>query len=346
MRAVKRNLALLSLGLLLFSGLCGGGVLGQQTPQPSRPDDRKKEPPVKSPTPAPTPTPRVIIITPPRPKPEPRGNITVMVYPTDSRVMLDSQEFTAADSRGVVLFNNLTLTTHRIVVRRAGYNDYSKVFTPAAGNNPPLNVRLDPLPGTLDVIPAVNEALIEIKKLDGGGGSLTRTGTIENLAVPPGEYEVTISKSGYLTVTRTVTIEPAQSFRLELKLDPIEPPKRRPPERKIVTLPMTSSTTTTGKFLVVRLRSASGEIATNGSIEVMASKVPAGLMDVKGSLSGLPCEVEFVRMANVAEASLVEAPGPSNQWSTVTIRVRPKDQKRLMHFFINWRSLEKSAAVQ
>ena len=342
MGGVKGKLLLLSLSLLLFSGLFSDSALGQ-SPRPSRPDERPRQP-VKSPTPSPTPTPKVV--TPPPRKPDPRANITVNVYPTDSRVMLDSQEFTAADSRGVVMFNNLTLTTHRIVVRCAGYNDYSVVFKPVAGHNPPLNVKLDPLPGTLNVVPAVNEALIEIKKLNGERASLTRTGTIEKLAVPPGEYEVTISKNGYATVTRTVTIEPAQSVYLEPKLDPVEPPKPRPRERKIVTMPMTFSAATSGKFLVVRLRGASGETATNGSIEVMANKTTTGLMDVKGSLSGLPCEVEFVRMANVAEASLVETPGPSNQWSTVTIRVRPKDQKRLMHFVINWRSLEKSAAVQ
>ena len=340
MPAVKRNLLLLSLSLLLSSGLCSDVVFGQS---PSRPDERPRQP-VKSPTPSPTPTPTPKVVTPPPRKPDPRANITVIVSPRDSRVMLDSQEFTAADSNGVVTFNNLTLTDHRLVVRSTGYNDFSTVFKPVAGNNPPLNVKLDPLPGTLNVVPAVNEALIKIKQLN-GGGSLSRVGTVENLAVPPGEYEVNISKTGYTTVTRTVTIEPAQSVYLEPKLDPVEPPKPRRPERRIVTMPMTSSAATAGKFLVVRLRGASGETATNGSIEVMASKATTG-MDVKGSLSGLPCEVEFVRMANIAEASLVETPGPSNQWSTLTIRVRPKDQNRLMHFVINWRSLEKSAAVQ
>jgi hypothetical protein len=260
--------------------------------------------------------------------------------------MLDGKEFIAVDSRGVVMFDTLTLTTHRILVRSAGYNDYSLVFKPVAGNNPALNVKLEPLPGILNIVPSVNDALIQIRRLDGERGSLTRNGTIENLAVPPGEYEITIFKVGCTKVTRTATIEPAQLLNLKPTLDPVEPPKRRAPERKIVTLPMTSSAATAGKFLIVRLRSASGEIATNGSIEVMANKATAELMDVKGSLSGLPCEVEFVRMANIAEASLVETPGPSNQWSTVTIRVRPKDQKRLMHFVINWRSLEKLADLQ
>jgi hypothetical protein len=109
--------------------------------------------------------------------------------------------------------------------------------------------------------------------------------------------------------------------------------------RNVVRIPVTSTVEVAGKHLVVRLRGASGEPAPSGTIDVMANKSMASVTNINGSLPGVPCAVEFVRMENIAEASLLETPGPSNHWSTVAIRVRPKDQKRLMHFVINWRSL-------
>jgi PEGA domain len=259
--------------------------------------------------------------------------------------MLDSQESSAPDSRGIVIFNNLTITTHRLVVRRNGYSDYSMVFTPVEGNNTPLNVTLEPLPGVLQVKPSVEKASIEIKRLDGQYETINFIGPIDKLEVPPGDYQVTISKNGFKTVVRDVTIAPAHSSSLEPQLEPVEPPKRPAPERRVITIPITSTVEASGKFFIVRIRGASGQTAHSGSIDVVAPNATTGLLDIKGSLSGSPCEIEFVRMQNVAEASLVETPGPSNQWATVVIRVRPKDLKRLVHFVINWRSLEKSAAT-
>ena len=311
----------------------------QPETKPEPKPERREAPPVTVTTPK--------VVKPSPRKPDPRANITLTVYPTDSRVTLDTKETSPPDSRGVVMFTNLTLTTHQLVVRRNGYRDHSMVFSVRAGDNAPLSVNLEPLPWVLHVKPSVLEARVEINRLDGQREAFSRVGTIENLELPPGEYEIRVSKNGFVTNTRTINIQPAQSLYLEPKLDAAvvrRPPP--PPEPKIVTIPMVSTVETSGKFLIVRLRSASGEKSNIGSINVLARKDGAGMPEIKGSLSGRPCEIEFVRMANVAEASLLETPGPSNQWSTVAIRVRPKDVKRQVHFVINWRSLEKSAAIQ
>lgn len=316
-----------------------------ESPRPAKQPDPKPEPKPREAPPVTVTTPKVVKPSPR--KADPRANITLTVYPTDSRVTLDTKETSPPDSRGVLMFTNLTLTTHQLVVRRAGYRDHSMVFSVRAGDNAPLTVSLEPLPGVLSVAPSVVEARIEINRLDGAREAFSRVGTIENLELPPGEYEIRVSKNGFVTNTRTINIQPAQSLYLEPKLDAVvvrRPPP--PPPPKIVTIPMVSTVETSGKFLIVRMRGASGEMSNVGSINVMAHKDGAGRPDIKGSLSGRPCEIEFVRMANVAEYSLVETPGPSNQWSTVAIRVRPKDVKRQVHFVINWRSLEKSAAVQ
>jgi len=261
--------------------------------------------------------------------------------------MLDNQEFSAVDSTGLLTFKNLKLNSHVLVVRRSGYRDRSFAFTPSAGENNPFEIALEPLPGVLHVTPSVSAAEITVRSLDATRETITRSGVIENLEIPAGNYEVKVSKNEYLTVTRRITIQPAQSLYLEPQLEAVEIPKPAPPPpRKVITAPMTSTIEIAGKYLVVRLHGASGALSNIGSIDVMANKAISGLADIKGSLSGQPCEVEFVRMENVAEAALLETPSPSNQWSTVAIRVRPKDQKRLVHFVINWRSLKKAQAIQ
>ena len=299
-------------------------------PPPSRTVDQPPPPkPIKSPKPLP-------------PKPQPVGHLTLMVRPSDSKVMFDNQEFAAVDSTGILTFRNLKLISHSLVIRRAGYRDRSLSFKPVAGESQSLEIELDPIPGVLNVVPSVGGAQITLRSLDATREPLTRSGAIESLEIPPGEYEVTVSKHEYVTVTRRFTIGPAESFRFEPPLQAVEVPKPQPPARKVFTTPMTSAIEVSGKYLIVRIRGASGEFANSGAIEVMANKISSTLPDVKGSFPGRPCEIEFVRIANVAEASLVETPGPSNQWSTVAIRVRPKDQKRSMHFAINWKSLERA----
>jgi hypothetical protein len=321
--------------------------------QSGRPDDAPKPPP-PPPTPArverPANTPNRSRSTKPPPpprKPEPVAHVTLIVRPSDSRVILDNQEFSAVDSTGVLTFKSLKLDSHVLVVRRTGYRDRSFSFTPSAGENSPFEIVLEPLPGVLRVTPSVSGAEIAVRSLDASRETLTRFDSIENLEVPAGDYEIKVSKSEYETLTRRITIEPAQSVYLKPQLEPVEISKPAPPPpRKVITAPMTSTLEVSGKYLIVRLRGASGELSNIGSIDVTANKTISGLADIKGSLSGHPCEVEFVRMENVAEAALLETPGPSNQWSIVAIRVRPKDQKRLIHFVINWRSLAKAQTVR
>jgi protein TonB len=68
---------------------------------------------------------------------------------------------------------------------------------------------------------------------------------------------------------------------------------------------------------------------------------------VTGNLNGLPCQIELIKLENIAEASIVEAPGPGNNWTSMMIRVRLKDEKRRpISFAVNWRSLSNPAAIQ
>lgn len=315
--------------------------------QSGRPDEMQKRPDPPPPKiEQPPPSKPIKRPKPPPPKPDPVGHITLQVRPSDSRVIFNNQQVMAVDSTGILTFRNLKLNSHVLVVRRDGYRDRSLSVKPVAGENKLIEVVLEPLPGILHVAPSIGGAQITVRSLDVNREPITRFGVIESLEIPAGDYEITVSKDEYVMVTRRVTIRRAESFRFEPQLLAVEIPKPQSPARKVITIPMASAIEVSGKYLIVRIRGASGELTNSGAIDVMANKLTSSLPEIKGSLPGLPCEIEFVRIANVAEASLLETPGPSNQWSTVAIRVRPKDQKRLIHFAINWRSLERAQAAR
>jgi len=109
-------------------------------------------------------------------------------------------------------------------------------------------------------------------------------------------------------------------------------------------VPSRSRVETDGKYLIVYLEGSSGDAAKKiGSINVVASST--GQNAVTGVLSGRPCRVQFIQLENVAESSVVEAPGPSNQWARIVVRLRPKSSKRPVAFAINWTVLENASRM-
>ena len=96
------------------------------------------------------------------------------------------------------------------------------------------------------------------------------------------------------------------------------------------------------KYLIFRLQGSSGDLMTTlGSINVTLGGPSRNYAN--GNLNGQPCRIEFIKLENIAEGAIVEAPGPSNGWAAIVVRVRPKDEKRRpISFAINWSSLQSS----
>ena len=65
--------------------------------------------------------------------------------------------------------------------------------------------------------------------------------------------------------------------------------------------------------------------------------------DIPGGFNGFACQVDLIRLENVAESTVIEAPGPSNQWNVIIVRIRRKDEKRVVSFAINWKSLQSTS---
>jgi TonB family protein len=267
------------------------------------------------------------------------ANLVIRVSPTDSLVLLDNQQLdTSGQNQGTLSLPGLMPIEHTITVRHPGYGDQQVKITLKPGENDPIAITLDPLKGTLSVKPSVDGASIDVRSTDRNRSVGSYSGAVDNVDLPPGEYELTASKPGYQATTRAFTIKPGGLVALEPRLDPLPTPT--PPPR--TGIPSVSTVNVEGKYIVVRILGTSGDTSRKtGTIKVTVNRgAPSAY--VQGSLSGLPCEASFVALENVAEWSLVDGPSPSNNWALIVARVRPKDSKRPISFNINWSSIQPS----
>lgn len=273
------------------------------------------------------------------------AEVIVNVSPADSTILLDGVEHRAEN--GMFKRAELKPGTYRIVVRKNGYREAAYDLSVAAGDSRPLSVKLEPASGTVNVVPTVANAAISIVNAETDREVGRYEGRANNVALAPGRYQVLVSKDGYQTAVREVTVEDAKTLYLE---PPLEPLPTQAVERRLTENKSFSPDAATqvhampeGKYLVIYLSGRSGNTeSTVGSVDVILDGDyirSGGGASVTGMLTGFHCQVDFVRLENIAEFSFVEPPGISNQWARVVVRVRPKDSKRAMHFLINWKRL-------
>lgn len=289
--------------------------------------------PVDSPSRTPKPNQRRSPVR-PTPKAAP-ASLTITVSPADSLVLLNSERKEVDSSGSLVL--PLPPASYTLNVHHEGFRDEQRLVDLKSGENSALTIKLEPLKGTLNIKPSVDGASIELKSIDRNQSAGSYAGAIDQIDFPPGEYEITISKPGYATATRTVILKAGAIVELEPRLDPLPPPKPAPRPRP---RPMSARVENDGKYLIVHLTGSSADDSTAlGSINVSVSKSTQAFPEVSGTLNGSPCRIELFRLENIDEGSLIETPSPSNQYSVIVVRIRPKDSKRPVRFAINWNSI-------
>ena len=344
--------------LLLLIVLLGAANVSVSAFQ--RPGGRTPPP---TPTPAPTPRrgqgqgPTGPKVTPPR-----LADVKILA-PSGSRIWINEVEITNAKPNNTLLLNQQkvraiyspdgTLITlkgmrpgsYRVAARKQDFREYTSVADVLFDQENVLSIALTPLPAKLTVSPSIGGSEVEVLNLDNGSNMGRFFHNLDQVEIAPGRYRVTTSKAGYRLSMREVTARAGESIYLEPLLEPLPTPTPTPPPTlKPRNIPMTLDTQRQDKFLILRLQGSSGEVArTVGSINVTLGGPASNY--VTGNLNGLPCRVEFIKLENIAEGAIVEAPGPSNNWSTVVVRVRPKDEKRRpISFAINWNSLAQSSS--
>ena len=266
------------------------------------------------------------------------ANIAIKVTPWDSAVWLNEQQVVNSSSDGNLAVTNLKPGSYVLTVRHAGYAEMVRHVSLKPGENDPINVTLESLKGILSVKPNVDGSHIALRSIDRDMRVGEYAGAIDQIEYPPGEYEVTISKPGYQPTNRRVTLKPGATVEIEPRLDALPTPTPTP---RIVITPR-SIVTADGKYLVVSVVGTSGNSAqTNGTVNVTVNRGMTAAY-VEGSLNGLPCNVSFAPVDNVAEGSLIDNPSASNGWAIIGARVRPKDAKRPISFAVSWSTIQAS----
>lgn len=299
--------------------------------------------------PKPTPTPRVVKganTSSPGSRPVTKqrlANMTIMA-PADCRVWINNVEVQMPRD-GLLVRKNVKPGLYLISARKADYRDYLQQQEVILDHENVFSIVLTPLPAKLTVSPSINGADVEVFSLETSQSFGHYENGLNQVDLTPGRYRISISHSGYRVSTREITARAGESIYLEPLLEPLPTPTPTPTP-VIGNTAMTFDVRKQDKYLVLRLQGSSGDTATTaGSVNVSLGG-PANNY-VAGNLNGRPCRVELVKLDNIAESSIIEPPNPSNDWSAIVVRIRPKDEKkRPISFAINWRTLENTPFMQ
>lgn len=328
---------------LALSGTCvwaqdDKGTLPPPSPTRGTKNPRPNRDPVK-------PTPRETKITrkPESVTPVALASLTVSTNPSNAMISVNGNEIESRDGDGALRLRGLKPGSYNLIISQPDYREERRTINLAPGQAETISITLDLLPGKLSVSPSIAGTEITVRKVGAGSAIGSYTERVSDLEVAPGLYQITVSKSGYKTATREVTVEPTKSAYLEplLEIAPVEKPRIRSDAA------MSLQTSNDGKYLIVSLTGKSGDsISPVGSLDVTLSMNDrvANTRSVTGMLTGFPCQVDFVRIENIAEYSFIEPPGLGNQWGRVVVRIRPKDSKRAIRFSINWKVIQSTSA--
>lgn len=246
---------------------------------------------------------------------------------------------------GVITVKGIRPGMYRLVARKPDFREYSTPVAVTLDAENVFTVRLTPTPGKLTVSPSVGGAEVEIVNVETNISVGRYPERLDQFELAPGQYRVVTSRVGYRVATREVRVSAGESVYLEPLLDPLPRPTPTPKPSPVVT-PMSFTVQRQDKYLLFYLHGSSGESGQAfGSITVSLNGPARN--NVTGNLSGLPCQIELIKLENIAEASVVEAPGPANNWTSMVVRVRMKDEKRRpTSFAINWKSLPNPPAIK
>ncbi|HEY0764820.1 MAG TPA: energy transducer TonB [Pyrinomonadaceae bacterium] len=275
------------------------------------------------------------------------NHFEIEVRNSDRPISVGKQKITTAYllDQGRLIVSGLNPGTCELTVSKADHREFAQTIELIADRNNEITVHLTPIPGTLTVKPSVSGASVEVFNVESNMSLGRYPDQLNRFEIAPGTYRVSTSRDGYLTATRDITIRPGESVYLEPVVELLPKPKPTPGSalsRQVV--PTSFFVQKRGKEEIFRIQGSTADASTRlGTIDVRHGG-PSLSHDIAGGFNGFPCQVDFVRLENVAESAVIEAPGPSNQWNVIIVRIRRKDEKRAVSFAINWKSLQ-SASV-
>ena len=264
----------------------------------------------------------------------------------DVVLSIDGHKVKASErTAGVITLKGIRPGTYRLVARKPDFRDYVRPVTVSLDSENIFTVPLTPTPGKLTVSPSIAGTEIEIVNLETNTSAGRYPERLDQFELAPGQYRIAASKAGYRVAVREIKVNAGESVYLEPLLELLPRPTPTPTPAPAV-IPMSFTVQRQDKYLLFYLRGSSGDSTRNlGSITVSMNGPARNT--ASGNLNGLPCQIDLIKLENIAEASIVEAPGPANNWTSIIVRVRPKDEKRRpISFAINWKSLPNPPAIR
>jgi len=153
--------------------------------------------------------------TPAKPPPVRVAEITINSTPAGCTVLLDGKPFGTTDGNGV-LKKSVPLGGHSFVFKKPDYYEQQLTIM-VLPNTEPIPVALNAIPGRLSITTQGSDARINIATIG------NYTGSVEDMNIAPGIYEVIVSRLGYRTATRRVEIKPNAPARLDVTLEQAPP---------------------------------------------------------------------------------------------------------------------------
>lgn len=263
-------------------------------------------------------------------------------------LLLDKRKIKTSytQATGAFTLEGLEPATYSLRAYKPDFQDFSHAVTVLVDQENVFSITLTPIPGRLTVSPSVSGAEVEIVNLESNNSIGRYSERLDMFELKPGRYRVLTTRLGYRNAVREIVVNPGESIYLEPLLELLPRPSPAPtPRATAFVAPMSFEVERQAPYLIFRLRGSSGDQTKTVGTVTLTLGGP-GRNFVTGNLSGLPCRIEFIKLANISEGSIIEAPGPSNNWSSIVVRVRLKDEKRLpTSFAINWRSIENTTAT-
>ena len=358
------RLGLLLAFLLLLTGL---SVISAYAFQDSRSRDTGRPTPTATPTPRPpkntnsssgpksgrvkpiaptVPTAQLTIIIPPGSRIWLNDVPIATSLSQEMSLVIDGQKVKSSErSAGVITLKGLRSGTYQFVAQKPNFREFATSVTVLLDTENVVTVRLTPNPGKLTVSPSVGGVQLDIVNLDTDLTVGRYAERLDQFELAPGRYRIVVSGAGYKPANRDITVNPGESIYLEPLLEPLPRPTPTPKSHPVVT-PMSFSVQRQDKYLLFSLQGSSGDSSQKFGSITLSLNGPAN-NTLTGNLNGQPCQIEIVQLQNIVEASIVEAPGPANSWTSMVVRVRPKDEKRRpISFAVNWRSLPSAPPVK
>jgi hypothetical protein len=136
------------------------------------------------------------------------GSLTIFSFPAGASVYLDGNQ------KGVtpLAVSGLDPGEYTLIIENDGYAPYEKKVSINTGKRTMITIALEPLFGTLRVQSSPSPASVVVNGEESGMTPLAVKG------LTPGDYTVTVSKTGYRTQNQTAEVRAGQEKLLYVKL--------------------------------------------------------------------------------------------------------------------------------